>query len=90
MARSARLQAQMEAMATAGPIRLYVLATNFDAPVAERTLEAYEPAAPLTLEALTAGGFAALWGWAATHICAWPLRRWRRTRAEARAASGAR
>jgi hypothetical protein len=87
IARAGRLQAQFEAMATAGPIRrLYVLARNFDAPVARRTLDSYEPAAPLTFEALTAGGLAAFWGWAATHIFAWPLRRRPKARPEVLAA----
>ena len=88
IARASRLRAQLDAMATAGPfLRLYVLARNFDVPIAKRTLDAYEPAAPLSFEALTAGGLAALWGWAATHICAWPLRRQRKApRPEVRSA----
>jgi len=87
IARADRLQAQLDAMESAGALRrLYVLARNFDVPVAKRTLDSYEPAAPLTLEALAAGGFAAFWGWAATHICVWPLRGQRRPAAGHRAA----
>ena len=77
--RADRLQAQVDAMTSAGPLlRLYALARNFDAPIAKQTLDAYEPATPLTFEALTAGVFAAFWGWVATHICAWPFRRLRK------------
>ncbi len=78
--RARRLDEQLEAMAAAGPLkRLYVLAKDFDPQIARRTLDNYEPAAPLSLEALTAGGLAAAWGWAAAHLCAWPFRRrWRR------------
>ena len=52
----------------------------------EGTLDDFEPATPLSFEALTAAGLAALWGWAATHLCAWPFRRSRlRTRGSAEA-----
>ena len=86
IARANRLRGQLDAMANAGPFRrLYALARDFDASIAKRTLDLYEPAAPLTFEALTAGGLAAFWGWAATHICAWPFRR-RPGRRETRAA----
>ena len=85
--RAGRLERQLEAMSEAGPIRrLYVFVTNFDPPLAERTLQNFEPAAPLTFEALAAGGLAAVWGWAATHICCWPFRR-RRSAAPGRAAA---
>ena len=56
-------------------MRLYVVATNFDPQIAQRTLDTYEPAEPLSVGALTAGGLAALWGWAATRLIAWPLSR---------------
>ena len=63
-------------MAAAGPIeRLYVTAKDFDPEIARRTLDNFEPATPLSLEALTAGGLAAFWGWAATHLVAWLFRR---------------
>jgi len=74
--RARRLQEQLEAMETAGPLtRLYVTAKDFDPQIARRTLDNFEPAAPLSFEALTAAGLAAFWGWAATHLCAWPFRR---------------
>ena len=81
IARANRLQEQLNAMTSAGPLtRIYVLAKDFDPQIARRTLDDYEPAAPLTLEALSAAGIAAIWGWAATHICAWPILRLRGTR----------
>ena len=74
--RARRLEEQLKAMAVAGPLkRLYVLAKDFDPQIARRTLDNFELAAPLSLEALTAAGFAAVWGWAAAHLCAWPFRR---------------
>jgi hypothetical protein len=80
--RAKHLNQQIEAMNSAGPLmRLYVVATNFDPKIAQSTLDNYEPAEPLSLGALTAGGFAALWGWAATHLIAWPFSRRSRLRA---------
>ena len=74
--RAGRLQEQLDAMQSSGPLNcLFVMAKDFDPEIAERTLDGYEPAAPLSLEALTAAGLAAIWGWAATHLFAWPIRR---------------
>ena len=78
IARADRLQEQLDAMQSSSPLnRLYVMAKDFDPEIAQRTLDNYEPAAPLSLEALTAAGLAAIWGWAATHLFAWPIRRLR-------------
>ena len=75
-ARDRRLREQLEAMNAAGPLmRLYLVATNIDPRIARSTLDNYEPAEPLSFGALAAGGIAALWGWAATLLIAWPLRR---------------
>jgi hypothetical protein len=80
--RQDRLAGQLEAMAAAGPLRrLYVMVADMDPDVARGALDAYEPAAPLTSEALVVGGFAALLGWTATHLVAWPMRRRPRPRA---------
>ena len=77
-----RLGGQLEALTSGGPlIRLYVVARDFDPKIAQSTLDNYEPAAPLTLGALAAAGLAAFWGWAATHLIAWPFRRRSRLRA---------
>ncbi|HTR12074.1 MAG TPA: DUF2937 family protein [Roseiarcus sp.] len=83
IARADRLREQLAAMTDAGSLkRLYVTLVDFDPELAQRTLDAYEPAAPLTFEALVAAGFAALWGWVAAHLIAWPFRRARRRREE--------
>ena len=69
--RSQRLNRQMEALNSAGPLtRLYVVATDFDPKIARGTLDNYEPAEPLSFAALTAGGFAGLLGWGATLLVA--------------------
>jgi DUF2937 family protein len=74
--RASRLSEQLQAIASGGPLtRLAVVAKDFDPEIARSTLDNYEPAAPLTLGALAAAGLAAFWGWAATHIIAWPFRR---------------
>jgi Protein of unknown function (DUF2937) len=81
--RANALKEQLQAMAAASPLtRLYVMAKGFDPEIAQSTLDNYEPAAPLTFEALTAAGVAALWGWAGTHLVAWPVRRRLRLRAQ--------
>jgi hypothetical protein len=81
IAREGRLDAQLQAMNSAGPLtRLYVVATRFDPEIAHSALDNYEPAVPLSLGALTAGGLAALWGWAATRLIAWPFSRRARLR----------
>jgi hypothetical protein len=80
--RAARLNEQIQAMNSAGPLmRLYVVATSFDPEIAHSTLDNYEPAEPLSVGALMAGGVAALWGWAATRLVAWPFSRRSRLRA---------
>jgi Protein of unknown function (DUF2937) len=81
--RAARLEEQLEAMASAGPLRrLLVMVEDFDPQIARRTLDDYELAAPLSFEAVTAAGVAAVFGWAAVELCAWPLRRRSRLRTE--------
>jgi Protein of unknown function (DUF2937) len=80
--RAKRLSKQLHAIESGNPLtRLYVVARNFDPEIAKSALDDYEPAAPLTLGALAAAGLAAFWGWAATHIIAWPFRRRSRLRA---------
>ena len=87
--RANRLSEQLQAIGSGSPLtRLYVVARDFDPEIAKSALDNYEPAAPLTLGALAAAGFAAFWGWAATHLVAWPFQRRSRLRA-ARAQSGA-
>jgi hypothetical protein len=87
--RARRLSAQLGAIDSGGPLtRLYVVVKDFDLKIAQSALDNYEPAAPLSLGALAAAGFAAFWGWAAMHLLAWPCRRRSRLRAM-RAQSGA-
>jgi C4-dicarboxylate-specific signal transduction histidine kinase len=82
VARAERLNQQIQAMNSAGPLmRLYVVATRFDPEIASSALDNYEPAEPLSIGALTAGGLAALCGWAATRLIAWPFSRGSRLRA---------
>jgi len=84
IAREDRLARQLQAMASAGPLRrLAVMVADMDPEIAGRTLDAYEPAAPLTSEAAVAAGVAALLGWGATHLIAWPFRRRSRFRTQA-------
>ena len=81
MARADRLEAFITATASAGPLkRLAVMAADFDPQIGRRTLDAYEPAAPLTAEALTAADVAGALGWGATHLAVWPFRRRARLR----------
>ena len=88
--RAKRLNEQIQAMNSAGPLmRLYVVATTFDPEIARSTLDNYEPAEPLSLGALVAGSLAALWGWAATLLIAWPFRRRSRLRAARAQSRGA-
>ena len=86
IAREARLQAQLAAMRDAGPLRrLAVIASDPDPAIAAQTFRNFEPALPITSEALTVGGLAMVVGWAATHLVAWPIRRrWRLRRARGR------
>jgi hypothetical protein len=80
--RADRLREQLQAMTAAAPLtRLYVMAKDFDPRIAQSALDNYEPAAPLTFEALATAGLAAVAGWLATHLFAWPLRRRSRLRA---------
>ena len=73
---------QTAAINSAGPLmRLYVVATDFDPEIARSALDNYEPAEPLSLGALAAGGIAALCGWLATRLVAWPFSRSSRRRA---------
>ena len=53
----------------------------FDPEIAHSTLDNYEAAEPLSVGALMAGSLAALWGWAATRLVAWPFSRRSRLRA---------
>ncbi len=82
VARAGRLEAQLTEMASAGPLmRLVVFARDFDPAVAHGTLDVFEPAAPLTFEALTTGAFAGALGYGGVLLVASAFRRRPRPRA---------
>jgi hypothetical protein len=85
--REARIERALAEMRDAGPLRrLTVMISDLDAPTASQTLRDFEPAAPLTSEALIVGALAWISGWGATHLCAWPIRRrWQARRGKAAA-----
>ena len=57
------------------------MAVDFDPAIGADTLQNFEPAVPVTSEALLAGALALVVGWGGTHVCAWPVRRrWRERR----------
>jgi hypothetical protein len=79
--RVGRLTRQKEAFQIGGPLtRLASLIENFDPATAGQAIGDYEPAVPITFEALVVGGVALALGWSATHLCAWPIRRRLRAR----------
>ena len=85
-----KLQNGLDAMQGAGPVqRVGAMALDFDSAIADETLQNFEPAAPLTSEALLVGALGLVIGWGATHLCAWPIRRRWRERREARRAAAA-
>jgi hypothetical protein len=74
--RAARLTRQQQAFQIGGPLtRLAGLVENFDPATASQAIRDYEPAVPITFEAFVVAGVALVFGWAATHLCAWPIRR---------------
>jgi len=87
IAREARLEREIAELRDAGPLRrLIAMAGDFDSSIASETLRDFEPAVPVTPESLIVGALALIWGWGATHLCAWPIRRqWRARRAARRA-----
>ena len=92
IARLNKLQNALDAMRSAGPLqRLGAMAVDFDPAIGADTLQNFEPAVPVTSEALLAGALALVIGWGGTHICAWPIRRrWRERREMRRAATSGR
>ncbi len=79
-ARVERLAAEQNALRAGGPGgRLVAMARNFDPAIAGDTLSAFEPAVPLTTEAIIIAAAAFLAGWWAAQTALWPLRRHVRT-----------
>ena len=88
--RAERLQRQQDAMKNAGPLtRLAALAENFDAPTLHQAIADFEPAIPVTAEALIIAAIGLVAGWGATHLFAWPVRRRLARRRSARSARAA-
>jgi hypothetical protein len=89
IARQTRLQNDFDQMRTAGTMkRLFAMTLDFDPGIASQTLQNFEPAVPITAEALVFAGIALILGWGGTHLCAWPIRRqWRHWRARRAAAA---
>jgi hypothetical protein len=74
--RSEKLERQQQDFAQAGSFaRLTALARDYDPTMFSRAFAAFEPAVPTSIEGLTAGALGLAFGWAATHIVAWPIRR---------------
>jgi len=55
--------------------RLLVLAGDFDLETARKAWQDFEPAVPTSAEAFAIGALGLIWGWGATHLGAWPIRR---------------
>jgi len=74
--RAGKLERQQRDFAEAGSFaRLTALARDYDPAMVSRAIAAFEPAVPTSIEGLVAGALGLAFGWAATHIVAWPIRR---------------
>jgi hypothetical protein len=74
--RAQKLERQQQDFAEAGSFaRLTALARDYDPTMASRALAAFETAVPTSIEGLVAGALGLAFGWATTHVVAWPLRR---------------
>ena len=83
IARYNRLREQQEAFRTGGSfVRLVSFVSNFDPPLVEQTLKAYEPAMPVTLEGLLLAGGGFLVGYFLVRGTTELWRRRRRPRAQ--------
>jgi hypothetical protein len=88
--RLARMKTALSALTEPGSWRrLVVFVTDFDAATAGQAWKDFEPAVPTSLEAFAIGGLGLVFGWGATHICAWPIRRHLQRRKEQRFEVGA-
>ena len=78
-----RLKAALAAFKDSGIWRrLVALAGDFDFETARQAWRDFEPAVPTSAEAFAIGLLGLVWGWGATHVCAWPIRRHLRRRRE--------
>ncbi|WP_418592148.1 DUF2937 family protein [Ponticoccus sp. (in: a-proteobacteria)] len=83
IARLGEMSAALTALQGAGPFMRAKLATHIgDRAVAERTMESFKPALPLTFEGITFAGVGFFAGWLALGIALWFLKTsWRTARA---------
>ncbi|MFN3891700.1 MAG: DUF2937 family protein [Beijerinckiaceae bacterium] len=82
-ARLARLQRQLAIFQTSGPFRrIAVMASDLDAPTAQRAWAHFEPGVPVTLEGAALGGAGFLAGYGGLRLLLWPLGRRRKLRIE--------
>jgi hypothetical protein len=83
--RYGRLRAQEEAFRSGGPFaRLSTFVVDFDPPLVQRTLQAYEPAVPVTAEGLLLAGSGFLLAYLLLPMLGESWRRRRRLRAKLR------
>jgi hypothetical protein len=82
-ARLARLERQLVTIQSAGPIRrIAIMASDLDAPTAQRAWSNFQPAVPLTIEGAALGGAGFLAGYGALRFLLWPVGRRRRLQVE--------
>jgi len=83
--RHSRLREQEEAFRVGGPfVRMAAFAVNFDRPLVQRTLQAYEPAVPVTTEGILLAGGGFVFIYIVLPVLLEPWRRRRRLRAKLR------
>lgn len=76
IAREERLSRQLQSFADAGPMaRIGVMMTDYDAGVAHRAWQAFEPAVPLTVEGLVSGAIGFILGGGLLRLLIWPFTR---------------
>jgi hypothetical protein len=85
-----RLQAALAAFRDPSFVqRLVAIAGDFDVATARLAWDDFEPAVPTSAGAFAIGILGLFGGWAATHLCAWPIRQRLRKRRARRLAEAA-
>jgi hypothetical protein len=75
-ARLNHLRDALAAFTDAAPVkRLFAIAETFDGQTARRAWGDFEPAVPTTAEGFIVAFGCAVFGWLATHLSLWPMRR---------------
>jgi hypothetical protein len=79
IARLQRLVETQKLMQGEGSVgRLTTFVTHYDPMIASRAYQSFEPAVPVSLEALALGAIGFVFGGSLAHLGSWPLRRRRR------------